>query len=216
MDRVFYEIAKYLGCISAGDIAEIYPVISHFYQEVKEIASPRYSYKIMSVKSYNPIKLVEYEIDLPGKDINSHLCSSKKVAFIAATLGLEIDRRIATLQYNNLSDAVVMDACASAYIEVVVDKVDNMIQEIVDKENLERTSRFSPGYGDFPLSFQKDIDKVLNLYKSLGVTLNKNNILLPRKSVTAIIGIGSNNNYTNCMYCNINCPSRKQKYRERI
>ena len=50
--------------------------------------------------------------------------------------------------------------------------------------------RFSPGYGDLPLEMQRDIFRVLDCSRKIGLTLNESLLMSPSKSVTAIVGIG--------------------------
>ena len=49
--------------------------------------------------------------------------------------------------------------------------------------------RFSAGYGDLPLEVQKDIFRVLDCPRKIGLTLNDSLLMSPTKSVTAIVGI---------------------------
>lgn len=49
--------------------------------------------------------------------------------------------------------------------------------------------RFSPGYGDLPLEFQREFLQILETPKKIGVTLTDSLLMMPSKSVTAIIGI---------------------------
>ena len=49
--------------------------------------------------------------------------------------------------------------------------------------------RYSPGYGDVPLSVQKDICRELDCAKTVGITLTESLLMIPEKSVTAVIGI---------------------------
>ena len=51
------------------------------------------------------------------------------------------------------------------------------------------TDRFSPGYGDLPLTVQKDLCGVLDTRRTLGLTVNESMLLIPEKSVTAVMGI---------------------------
>ena len=51
--------------------------------------------------------------------------------------------------------------------------------------------RFSPGYGDLPLSAQKNIFAVLDPERRIGLTLNSSLLMSPSKSVTAFVGLGN-------------------------
>ena len=74
-------------------------------------------------------------------------------------------------------------------MEQVCDKAEEEI--FADKPNLYRTWRFSPGYGDLPIDIQGDILNALNAQRRIGLTVTESSLLVPTKSVTAIIGISS-------------------------
>ena len=74
--------------------------------------------------------------------------------------------------------------------------------------------RFSAGYGDLPLEAQKDIFRVLDCSKKIGLTLNDSLLMSPTKSVTAIVGIGGNEGETihKCSTCSLqDCAFRGVK-----
>ena len=50
------------------------------------------------------------------------------------------------------------------------------------------TGRYSPGYGDFPIEMQKTLLQSVDGPKTIGLTVNESSILIPRKSITAVIG----------------------------
>ena len=51
------------------------------------------------------------------------------------------------------------------------------------------TERFSPGYGDLDMAVQKDLCLVLDTGRTIGVTLTESCMMVPVKSVTAIVGL---------------------------
>ena len=74
-----------------------------------------------------------------------------------------------------------------AAIENVCDNLCEDLAEALSPARL--TPRFSPGYGDFPLSQQAALCAVLNAERRIGLTLTPGGLLLPQKSVTAVIGV---------------------------
>ena len=81
------------------------------------------------------------------------------------------------------------------------------------KDNLHITTRYSPGYGDFAIDNGAEILNVLDAYKKIGLSITENSIMLPRKSVTALIGLSktlSSKKHSGCASCkNIDCEFRK-------
>ena len=104
----------------------------------------------------------------------------------AATLGSTADRLIRTAEITNMAYALILDALASAMIE---ECCDNAEKELHEKIPGFFTWRFSPGYGDYPLDVQSEIIRLLNADKRIGLTVTSSDILIPRKSVTALIGV---------------------------
>ena len=153
---------------------------------------------------------------LEGESIRNHLSDSKYCVIMAATLGPKMDQLIRYMERKNLSEAVVMDAVATAIIEAFCDEIEESIKQEAIKDGLYATHRFSPGYGDFPLSIQPSILRVLDTQRSIGLTSTENMILIPRKSVTAIIGLQkkpyNKNNHT-CKDCmpGLSCPYKKEE-----
>jgi 5-methyltetrahydrofolate--homocysteine methyltransferase len=120
-----------------------------------------------------------------GSDIKTHLEGCDKIIILAATLGLQVDELIRQTEAADMAGAVVLDALASAAIEQVCD----LAEADIRAEHSEITARFSPGYGDFPLEVQSELLGLLNAKKKIGLYVNKSNLLIPRKSVTAVIGV---------------------------
>jgi hypothetical protein len=78
------------------------------------------------------------------------------------------------------AEGLCLQACAAAKIEEYCDSV--------EKELPAHRPRFSPGYGDFDITHQTDILRILDAQK-IGLTETKTHMLTPLKSVTAVIGI---------------------------
>lgn len=108
-----------------------------------------------------------------------------KIVLFAATIGAEADRLI--LKYGKLSPAraLVLQAMGAAAAESWCDEVNSLIK----REYGGTRPRFSCGYGDFPLEVQRDIFSALNATKNIGITLTEKNLMIPSKSVTAVVGV---------------------------
>jgi cobalamin-dependent methionine synthase I len=124
---------------------------------------------------------------LQGSDIKTHLNGCDEVIILAATLGLQVDELIRRTESSNMAEAVVLDALASEAIEQLCDTAEKEIQ--LSTINCQLSTRFSPGYGDFPLEVQGELLKLLGAKKKIGLYVSESNLLIPRKSVTAVIGV---------------------------
>ena len=134
---------------------------------------------------------------------------------MSATLGLEIEKEIRKLTYTDLTKGIIIDACATTAIEEVCDIVQDSIEKQLLKKHKYITYRYSPGYGDLPIEKNVDINNILNSQKEIGLTVTSSGIMIPRKSVVALIGVshkGTNNSKKSCENCNNrhNCNYKKE------
>lgn len=126
--------------------------------------------------------------------LSTHLAYCDKAYVMATTLGFEVDRLIE--KYNRIlqTKATVCDATATALIESFCNYVNEFVVNGRDS-----VMRYSCGYGDFDISHQVDILNYLDATKKIGITLTDCMMMVPSKSVTAIIGIkkeGLENEFT--------------------
>lgn len=161
------------------------------------------------LKAANP-KYLYIEKDLPceeliaGEDIKNHLDGCEKAILMCATLGAEVDRLLRIAQISDMAQAVVLDSLASVAVEQVCNKVDEVIAEKYSGYYL--TFRFSPGYGDYPIELQKSFLTMLDAPRKIGLTTNESCLLVPTKSVTAVMGLSKNpidRKKRGCAVCNM-------------
>ncbi len=172
----------------------------------------RFVFKVFDIESISEkrVTLKGTELVLSGDDICGHLLSCKKAVLLAATVGNDVDRLIRSEQVRDMAAAFVLDAMAGCAVEAVCEQAEEKIREIFP--NL--TWRFSPGYGDMPIECQKKFVEVLNAEREIGLTVNDSFIMIPRKSVTAVIGISDNvieKKRSSCSSCSMknSCIYRK-------
>ena len=85
--------------------------------------------------------------------------------------------------------AIVFDAYASEYVDGVLDVLIARKNEALRRTGQKLTKhRFSPGYGDLDIAYQKVFFDLLDM-RTLDVTINENYLLSPEKSVIAIAGV---------------------------
>lgn len=124
-----------------------------------------------------------------GKDIGRMLAGCSEAALLAATLGAQSERMLLREQARSSEGALLLDAALSAAIESVCDGAESRLRQEIESEGLYLTDRFSPGYGDMPIAQTKEICAVLDTPRAIGLTVSSSGIMMPRKSVTAIMGI---------------------------
>lgn len=118
--------------------------------------------------------------------LQKHLDGCERVLLMAATVGVGIDRLIT--KYGRLSPAkaLLLQAIGAERIEALCDAFCDALSE---ETGSSPRPRFSPGYGDLPLSVQREVVGLLQAEKHVGVTLNDSFLMSPSKSVTAFVGL---------------------------
>lgn len=111
------------------------------------------------------------------------------VLVFGATVGAEMDRLI--LKYSHLepSKALIMQALGAERIESLCDAFCRETAQELTRQGKTLLPRVSPGYGDIPLTMQKELFALLDCPRKIGLTLSEQLIMSPSKSVTALAGI---------------------------
>ena len=123
--------------------------------------------------------------DVDSVDLKRHLVGCKRVILMAATIGAEADRVRMRAAVKSPVEQLIYDALGTEAIEHVCDTFCRDMEEKYGK----LTSRFSPGYGDLPLEYQKNMIDLLDTNRKIGLSLTESLLMSPTKSVTAIVGI---------------------------
>lgn len=125
-----------------------------------------------------------------SRQLAKMLQKSHEVLFMAGTAGPEITDRIGLeMEQGNAATAIVLDAVASLSADMILDRIMDIFNKVLQKEGRQLTGRrYSPGFGDLPLNNQAVIFRLLGLER-LHLSLNESMMLSPEKSVLAIAGI---------------------------
>ena len=184
------EILRYAGI--KKNSSEMEALVDASVSELKE----KLSYKVCFCEF--PIVFSDAHIDLgfaktESEKLRINLKGCNKTIVFAATLGIELDRMIARYSYMSPARALMLQAIGAERIEALCNKFCADLAEEKALVGEKLRPRFSPGYGDLPLDFQRPLITVLDAPKRIGVVLNESLLMSPSKSVTAIIGLKKKN-----------------------
>lgn len=208
------EAFRYMG-FKGGEIKEnILKITEECEQELLKVIAPRYVYRVFEIeKNDEGVLLKNTSAIFKGKDIAAHLEGCNRCVLMCVTLSANTDGLIRRYEADSMEKAVIADSLASAAVEQACNLAEKEIQEAIGAYNY--TWRFSPGYGDFPLDIQKEFLDIIDAPKRIGVNITDSLILVPRKSVTAVMGISENEiskGRRGCGCCNMKdrCEYRKR------
>lgn len=117
-----------------------------------------------------------------SRSLSRHLANCDTALVFAATLGTGVDRLLLRYAETVPSRSVMLDALATAAIESWCDLLQTEL-------SLPHRPRFSAGYGDFDLAFQRPLLDFLDTSRRIGIALTEALLMTPTKSVSAIVGI---------------------------
>ena len=174
-----YELASRLGVCSSCLGDRLFENIPDFM----EIISPKYSAVKLPVEFLSDDSLKIGEIEIKSKNLIKNLDGAKEAYLLAVTLGIEADRYLLRLGMMSGAERFVVDGYASALVEALADFAET---ELFGE--MSHCKRFSPGYGDVSIDIQSEILTALSAENLLGITLTEKKMMVPTKSITAIIG----------------------------
>lgn len=211
---IIQEVLRYINVPYMKAEDELKEQITAMYHKLESNIRPKHTYKLMNVEVQDDkVQFLDTTFSIKSKDLSELLRHSGRCFILAVTLGIEADHMIHTMQKMNMSDAMVLDACGSVFVEKVCDDIESIIMKTLNKDEF-LTMRYSPGYGDVPIEVQSDITEILQTAKAIGLTVSKSYMLLPTKSITAFIGISNQkeNRQKSCSKCNLreSCIYRKR------
>ncbi|MBR5970697.1 MAG: Vitamin B12 dependent methionine synthase activation subunit [Lachnospiraceae bacterium] len=189
------EIAHYLGIHGASPDAQTEEVIEDCLRELSAKVNPKHVFRtyplaLVPPASEEEVPLLHFaDIGVQSRDLSRNLAGCDEVLLFGATLGDGADFLIRRYEKTRMSRALVMQASAAAMIEAYCNEINDAWEAEYAAKGFSLKPRFSCGYGDFALEHQKDFLRVLELEKRLGIRLTDGCLMVPTKSVTAVIGI---------------------------
>ncbi len=170
--------------------SRIKKLVDECFEEADKIIEPRGTYIIRKIRQKNEqIRLYNTDLILPGESMRKLLKDSFAVVLMAVTIGPGIDAKIKEeTEKGRVERALIFDVIGSEAVEAVANALNHLLDTQARHTRAFLTMRFSPGYGDLPLEFQKEIYRELRL-DEMGIQINEKNLLFPQKTITAVIGV---------------------------
>ena len=152
---------------------------------------------------------------LRGGDVMKHLEGCPQALLLAVTLGPAVDAQIRRAGVGDIAAGVASDALGSALAEQAAEAAETELRQWAAKEGKYLTGRFSPGYGDWDIAVQPLVAAALDTVRRAGLCVTDTNLMTPRKSVTAILGVSDHpvkGKLAGCGHCVLRtrCEYRKR------
>ncbi len=204
------EALRYLGAGAAAD-ESLCGRMDALAETVMARCTPRWVWRAAEITRTDE-GVVLSGVMLPGRTAARMLADCRIAVALTCTLGMDFEGWLRREQSRDMARAVMLDALGSAWVEAGCDAAEKEIAARFPGMHL--TDRFSPGYGDLPLSIQPGLLDVTDARRRVGVYETESHLMMPQKSVTALIGIADRPQMARvrgCAFCQMKhtCTLRK-------
>ncbi len=168
------------------------------------IMTPQVLYAWKNVETLRHEKLIlDGGEKLSGRLISQHLKTAEKIVFILVSLGEAMDTLVSNKMSTEPVLGIALDGVGSAAAEQLANAVCADFEAQAAREGLQASIPLSPGMVNWDVHIgQPEIFQVLDA-SEIGVSLTVNGLMLPRKSLSMLIGFGKEMSIhgSTCDYC---------------
>lgn len=188
------EVLRYLGHAGQTVDHELLDRIERTVARCEAELAPRWVWATYGLRSRADAGGPAYEVlgtslVLGGASMRAYLDGAQSVALLACTLGPRCDGELRALGVRDPLGQLVYDAACTDLVELGADAAEDEVRDFGARRCLVCGMRYSPGYGDFPLTVQPLFLEVLQAPRLLGLHATPDCLLVPTKSVTAVVGM---------------------------
>ena len=190
-------------------------LIDEYLENACHLLEPSYSCVIKDIAFVEePRVAIEDSVTFESGIIARMLEHCDKAAIFLVTIGDLLEEMVRQLTEDRLVvQATVLDAIGSVAVESVANFVQERVEEVAQAQGLCISQRFSPGYCDWDIEQQRMVFEAMS-GNYTDVRLTDGCLMLPQKSISGIIGIGSCDTnigkYNPCMSCDkLECTGRR-------
>jgi len=210
------EVCRYLGYAkNQGPNGSISSLIDEEIEEAYGLIQPSCFYQIMNIgRIRHPRVILEDGLTITSEVLSLVLARCQQVAFFVSNIGRRLEERVAQLtKEGQMLKATILDAVGSEAAEKTACYLQDKVRQLAISNGAEITLRFSPGYCDWDITQQRVLFQAMNS-APLGVNLTEECLMVPRKSVSGIIGLGRSEKrqlkFSPCRLCTqMDCQSRR-------
>jgi hypothetical protein len=196
--------------------AKILASLGESIRKARSLVTTRYAYKEYTIK--NPgegaIELSE-GTKLSASKIQCFIKGASGIVIFVVTIGDALEKEAGVLTSGkDLLGGYLLDRIGSFAVESLAERLEKRLRKDYSGQKKSLSSRFSPGYCDWPVEEQFKLDKALDFSKA-GVKLTEGCMMVPKKSVSAIAAVADEGVFkdfiSSCDICdNAGCDFRRK------
>ena len=181
--------------------------------EGMQLMQPSAVYRILAVRNLrHETMFLDGGAKITGSLIAEQLAQAQQVALMVYTLGKALEDRISTLMQSDPLLAFALDGFGTAAMESLGVGICSKLESEARECGSYASIPLNPGIIGWPVEVgQPQIFSLLDT-SSIGVTLNENFLMIPRKSSSMVLGISSSpfSSGRTCDFCGLRETCRYQ------
>lgn len=175
-------------------------------EEGRAYLDPVVAYRWLTIESLHHERIhLEGGARLTGSLIVQHLGAAQQVVAVLCTIGERLEKLVSEVMGEDPAYGLALDGLGSAAVESLANAVCHHFESQVAEEGYRATMPLSPGMEGWPVDVgQRQIFNLLG-EEHAGVRLTSSSMMIPRKSLTMVLGFGPEvgNEGHPCDYCNM-------------
>jgi hypothetical protein len=151
---------------------------------------------------------------IDSKLLAQQLATADRVIVVLTTIGMELEEQVSAIWDSDVVYALALDGAGSASVEALANAACLYFEQKAAKEEMQVSMPFSPGMVDWSVDDgQTQIFQLLGEAGSI-VQLTNSSIMIPRKSLTMVLGIGTElkSSGRTCDFCTMRETCRYQEH----
>jgi hypothetical protein len=143
----------------------------------------------VSARTPGAVSFHETDFSIQSRQVARMLSPADTVVVFMVTIGPGLEKAMdSLLKAGETTNAFVLDAIGSETADALADDLHwNQLKTEAGRHGFSVTPRFSPGYGDWPLTVQTELIKLCEGGR-IGLSLTASCLMIPQKSVSAVLG----------------------------
>jgi cobalamin-dependent methionine synthase I len=148
-------------------------------------------YRVMDIQNLanDVLSFREDSFVIRSQQVCRMLRNARQVVFFMVTIGKGLEENVHTLlQQDETTRAFILDAIGSETADEAANVLHwKTLSDLARQQGMKATPRFSPGYGDWPVTEQPDMLRMCEGQR-IGISVTESCLMIPRKSVSAVLG----------------------------
>lgn len=175
--------------------------------EARMLVKPQWLCRTRRISPSGGAVAVDGGFKITGKRLSGYLSGADEAIFFLVTIGGGLEEAASRwMKEGEPLYGYLLDRIGSIAVDTLAEALEEAVRRELEKAGRSVSARFSPGYCDWPVEEQYTLDKIIG-FSGIGVRLTEGCMMVPRKSVSGLVGVGPKGSFSvggsQCDICDI-------------